>query len=124
MRWFRPRSRLTAIVAAAALLLQLALTSAHVHIANGDGHDAASHAAIANAVKSAAPAQHDDDHDRADGLCLVCANIHLAGLGQLPDAPALDAPTLSEAGVRVPVPQDGNAPHVSLAFRSRAPPLA
>jgi hypothetical protein len=135
MRWFRPQSRLVAVPAIVTLLIQLALTSVHVHAGDPPatfvGIAAANLAGPATtsiaddpAHEDAVPVHEHGDQDRAHGQCLVCANIHLAGFGQLPESPALDAPTLSKAGTRVLVHRDGVAPTVGVAFRSRAPPLA
>ena len=93
MRAFRSRRRFGAALGLFALLLQLALTFAHIHpddlfpSASGAAAQVAdgSQAGGRDPDRSTPGAPHDD--------CPLCAVMHLAGTIVLPDAPALAVPT-------------------------------
>jgi len=106
-----------------ALLLQLALTFGHVHVAHAAGGDKplAVAAAVPGAGQATGSGQPDGDH-RHDDYCAICAVMTLLTVASPPVAPALSSPpdptpaeiAIADAAVRVALEQ--------VAFRSRAPP--
>ena len=124
MRGLRSIRRFGAGLGLFALLLQLALSFAHVHPEDLLGAPAAG---IADAVADKASADRDQDR-RAPGAphddCPICAAMHLAGTIVLPNPPALALPTAftvatfaAEDFVTIVVPR-------RLPFQTRAPPAA
>ena len=105
------------------MTLQLALSFGHIHLekfANGS--------AIAGVAASKAPSsqQNPNQHpaNEADDYCAICANIHLASMSFLPDAPLFPVPfasqTIEHFGYFIFIA----VPPQRAAFQSRAPPLA
>ena len=129
MGWLRSRSRWGSYLALFALVVQLALSFAHVHLEGGAplaGHASALFAVHPASAAAAAvdPAGKEfpalpDDH------CPICTLIHLAG-ALVPAA----APTLPQLAVfgRIPfaaaVEFDLARPHYYSPLGARAPPLA
>jgi hypothetical protein len=124
MRWFRSIRRFGAALGLFALLLQLALTFAHIHpddlfpSASGAAAQIAdgSQAGGRDPERQAPSAPHDD--------CPICSVMHLAGTVVLPAAPALAAPvqfTTAHFAAAEFVP-----PFIPrrLPFETRAPPTA
>jgi hypothetical protein len=116
--WRRP----IAVLAAVALLLQIALSFGHMH---GLDTASANHpvAAALDAGGSGQP-QHPDGDDHESRHCAICAILALLSGAQTAAAPVLAVPALP-AAARVA----GEAAILRLlarhdAFRSRAPPLA
>jgi hypothetical protein len=119
MRWYRTHRGFLAALMLFALALQTVLSFGHIHPRDFMG------VAAAGAQVSAERTSDPNGADRsADGYCLVCATMSLAG--------TLLLPTLTE----LPVPADSIAksnwhlcvtacPHTDHAsFRARAPPFA
>jgi hypothetical protein len=69
-------------------------------------------------------ASGQDQHAPADGdACQICAALHVAGKGLLPEASArLPAPSI--VSLRLPRLASAALPSRSFGFRPRAPPLA
>jgi len=124
MCWFRSIRRFGAALGLFALLLQLALSFAHIHSddlfprASGIATQlpGGSQAGGGTSDRPTPGAPHDD--------CPICVVMHLAGTVVLPDAPALAAPTQFStahftAAELVPpfIPR-------RLPFETRAPPTA
>jgi hypothetical protein len=125
MGWVYCHKRHGALLALAALALQIVLSFGHVHL---DGiRPVAAHNAIVAPHKAAladasrqTPAQNPGDDD----YCAICASIYLASTTFISDAPSLPVPRGFErivhpyANVR-----DAVEPR-RVGFRSRAPPVA
>jgi hypothetical protein len=124
MRWFRSRARLGSRLALFALALQLVVSFGHVHADQlaPSAVTAASHAAaVPSNDVPAAPAHHDG---QADGLCAICALIHMAGTAAPGVAPALPVPI---GFFRTPI-EFAVTPALTASlltsFQARAPPIA
>jgi len=123
MRAFRSRRRCGAALGLFALLLQLALSFAHIHPddlfpqANG-----AIQVADGSQSSGGDPGRHPPGAPHDD--CPICAVMHLAGTVVIPAAPALAAPThfttahfASAEFAPLFIPR-------RLPFQTRAPPTA
>jgi hypothetical protein len=126
MGWVHCRKRYGALLALAALALQITLSFGHVHL-DGVGR-AAPHAAIAGthkvALAQSAPQMPTQNPSGDDDYCAICASIFLVSSSFVSEPPELPIPvgfvrikhSFSVArGVTVPR---------RFAFRSRAPPAA
>jgi hypothetical protein len=119
MRWFRSHIGLGSRLALFALAVQLALSFAHVHVADLGGPRIA--AASPAGGSDGAPIQKSDGP--IDPGCAICALIQLAATATPSAAPALPllvAPGHSrlQAGEQVVL-----AASPQLLFRARAPPV-
>lgn len=131
MRWLRLHQKWGTCLALAALLIQLAVTSGHVHLDTADrDHSHIAHVDAPADVHGdhAATAEHEHDpsgipHAPDRDHCVVCALIHLAQLLIAPAAPVLAQPDLVD---RQPVSRSAAAPTAQhpAHFQARAPPLA
>jgi hypothetical protein len=124
MRWIRSNVRIGAWCALAALVLQLVLSFAHVHLEGGTATAPGLALAASPVSDTANPPSNDEPKGHADDFCAICALIQLAGTM----TPAT-APVLELAIVFSPVPfaasTDRDLAAVSpLSFRARGPPLA
>jgi hypothetical protein len=102
-----------------ALALQLSLSFGHIHPRNFAGVAAAGAQVNAQRISG-----HNGADRSADGYCLVCATMRLAGTLGLPTLTKLPVPADSVAKPNwhlcvTACPRGGPAP-----FRARAPPLA
>ena len=103
-----------------ALALQLALSFGHVHL-NGIGPITVKAAGTHAPAVPSSPAPPADD---ADDYCAICATIHLAAAGDMPQAAELPVPFAARPVEHVDrITTILAAPHRSF-FQSRAPPLA
>ncbi len=123
MRAFRSIRRFGAALGLFALLLQLALSFAHIHpddlflSANGAAQVAdQSQPGGRDPDRHVPGAPHDD--------CPICTVMHLAGTVVIPDAPTLAVPTQFTMAHFSAV--DFDPPFISrrLPFQTRAPPTA
>lgn len=125
MRALRSLRRFGAALGLFALLLQLALSFAHIHPEDLLGASAAEISA-----KAAGKALTDRDQNRhAPGAphddCPICAVMHLAGTIVLPAPPALAVPTeFVVAGFSADDPVTITVVPRRLPFQTRAPPSA
>jgi hypothetical protein len=118
MGWFRPKVRLGAWLALAALALNLAVAFGHHHFGEAHGLAAARHSGIADHT--------DDDHDHhgstADRPCVTCAVLSVASIAATP--PALPAQVWARVtgldGTTAPGPRHSDR----TGFEARAPPHA
>jgi len=125
MRWLRFIRRFGASLGLFALLLQLALSFAHVHPEDLLGAPAAG---VFDEVTDKALADREQDR-HAPGAphddCPICAAMHLAGTIVLPAPPALAVPTEFTVA---PFAADNRVKIVvvprRLPFQTRAPPAA
>jgi hypothetical protein len=121
MGWIQCHRRHGALLALAALVLQIVLSFGHVHL-HGVAVPAATTHLIALADKnSQTPAPIPVDND---DYCVVCASIFLASSAFAPPPPQLPVPAKFQR-----VEHSFNdarlfADPLRLAFRSRAPPVA
>ncbi len=118
MRWFRTNRRFYGALALFALALQITLSFGHCHLRD---FAAIPGVAVAQAQDgSDRPAGHND----ADGYCLVCATVSLAGTLVLPDQVALQLPVIS-ADIQHWQLHAASWSRIDYApFHARAPPLA
>jgi hypothetical protein len=126
MGWVHGHKRHGALLALAALALQIVLSFGHVHL---DGvRPANAHSTVAVAHKPAVaqasrqgPAQNpgaDDDY------CAICASIYLASTSLIADAPPLPVPLgFHRIEHSYGAARDIAAPR-RFAFQSRGPPAA
>ena len=94
MQWFRSNRIFGAQAALFALLIQFTLAFGHIHAGHADGNAAAVLALADDGVGS--PATPDTDHS-ADGICAICATIHMSGSAQAAAPPALPLPVTYRA---------------------------
>jgi hypothetical protein len=118
MRWFRSHIGLGSRLALFALAFQLALSFAHVHVADLSRAQAAL-ATASNAAGGAPPQKPDGPVDPG---CAICGLIQLAAAATPSMAPAL--PVIAPTGpVRLEAAdQSLLAASPRLSFRARAPP--
>jgi hypothetical protein len=116
-------SRISGLLALAALALQMAVSFGHVHLAAI--HPTSPALGVSDSGRQVAPShprpQTDDD---GDAYCAVCATMYLVANSFVPQAPQLPVPAVSHIirhidhdAVDFMVPR--RAP-----FQPRAPPLA
>jgi len=118
----RGHTRFGALLALAALALQLVLSFGHIHIANvAPVGVVAMHGAAVAAAKHQAPAQTPSDDD---DYCTICASIYLVSTSMAAQPPALPVPVGSLRIKHPIVAADAIVAPRRLAFRSRAPPTA
>ena len=121
MRWFRSNRVLGAQAALFALLVQFTLAFGHIHV--GQTNVAALVAVTLADDGLGSPAVPDQDHP-ADGICAICATVHMTGSALAAASPDLPLPITYRA----------NAPSLSseiarddlrcFELRSRGPPQA
>jgi hypothetical protein len=112
--------RRAAWVALCGLLMQIALTFAHVHplaVPSGAGPAIAADPGGAPSPQNA-PSAPDADH------CSVCLAQHLAGHGVLPDLPVVAVPEAFGDAYLGPDNEAEIARPEHLLFHTRAPPVA
>jgi len=128
MGWVHRHKWHGALLALAALALQIALAFGHVHLnlrgVAGDsrGTTIAPHHATLAQTSPQAPAQNSDDDD---DYCAICASIFLVSSSYTPAPPALPVPVGFQ---RIEHSLDNargcTQSRRRLAFQSRAPPAA
>jgi hypothetical protein len=126
MGWFRSRSKLSSYLALFALVFQLAVSFAHVHL---DEIAPRSAGAVAFASTQSgdevnAPSNPTGREDVADDCCPICTLIHLAGAMVPAETTPLPLPNMFghlrlAAGVAF-----GLAASQTALFQARAPPIA
>ena len=100
MKWFRLHRVFGAQAALFALVVQFTLAFGHVHVGNADARAIATAAAAFNITPDEpnAPAPSDNDpHHPADGICAICATVHMTGSAQAAASPALPLPVTYRA---------------------------
>lgn len=124
MGWVRGHIRHGAVLALAALALQIAVSFGHVHPELRTG---VAHAAGAMLQKSAAtqgsgqgPAQNPGDDD---DYCAICASIFLASTSLVSHAPPLPVPLRFQRIEHSLGIARGIVQPPRVAFQSRAPPI-
>jgi hypothetical protein len=121
MGWFRPRVKVGAWLALAALALNLAVAFGHHHF---DAVAAAGHTVAEHASR---PGQTDDDPDHhhnpaAADPCLICLVVTAAAIAA--NAPALPARTATPVATAAMALAVGAPPRGCTSFEARAPPGA
>jgi DUF2946 family protein len=127
MCWFRSRSRLGACLAFFALVLQFALSFAHVHLDRAPAPGHSSVLLFVHGLPNANPASQpasDESPRLADDYCAVCALIHLAGTIVSSEPPLLALPTAFAQVRSTVVLEFGLTGRQRAPFASRAPPIA
>ena len=126
MGWVSCHKRRGALLALAALALQIVLSFGHVHL-DGIRPVAAHNAVVAphkatlvEASRPDASAKSGDDDD----YCAICASIYLASTTFISHAPPLPVPLGFERIVHSYASARGSLKPRRIAFRSRAPPAA
>jgi hypothetical protein len=120
MRWFRVRSRPAAYLALFALLLQLALSFGHVHLAHANHPGVAAAEGIAG--QNAVPQQPDADHD--EYYCAIYAFLALLTSAQIAIAPTVPVPATLAVADAPGVAKAARLGPRRGAFQSRAPPIS
>jgi len=125
MGWVHDHKRHGALLAFAALALQIVLSFGHVHL---DGiRPASAHATSAVAHTTAvaqAPRQSPAQNPGDDDYCAICASIYLASTSVIAHAPPLPVPPgFHRIEHFCGAAHDIAAPR-RFAFQSRAPPTA
>jgi hypothetical protein len=128
MNWVHRHKRGGALVALAALALQITLAFGHVHLnnlhlrgvaSNSHGTTIAPHHATFGQTSPQAPAQNSDDDD----YCAICASIFLVSNSFAPATPVLPVPIgFQRIEHSFDHAHDCTEPRRRLAFQSRAPP--
>jgi hypothetical protein len=123
MSWIWLHRRHGALLALAALVLQILLSFGHVHLhAVAQGTSPATTHSIALAHRnSQTPAPIPAD---TDGYCAICASIFLASSAFAPAPPQLLVPANFQRVEHGFIAARSLAESLRLAFRSRAPPVA
>jgi hypothetical protein len=124
MRWFRSNRVFGAQAALFALVIQFILAFGHVHVRNAVAHAIAPAAAAFNITPDEpnSPAPSDHDQNSPDGLCAICATIHLTGSAQIAAAPELLLP-ITYRLIDQPLASDSTLDDLRcLDLRSRGPP--
>jgi hypothetical protein len=125
MGWVRANRRSGSVVALLALVIQFALTLGHVHLV-ANGGTTALPIALAQTALAHTDKTSDEGAPRrsSDGVCDICAVLHMANAMQVPAAPVLAAP-VAFVPIVTAIPADSLAPS-SRQFlpQSRAPPAA
>jgi hypothetical protein len=126
MGWVYRHKRHGALLALAALALQIAVSFGHVHLSlRGSVGDsrvpiAAPHYGTLAQTSPQAPAQSPDDDD----YCAICASIFLASTSFTPAPPALPVPVSFQRIEHSFENARGFTEPRRFAFQSRAPPAA
>jgi hypothetical protein len=130
MNFVHRHKRRGALLALAALALQITLAFGHVHLndlhlrgitGGSRGTTIAPHQATVAQTLPQAPAQNSDDDD----YCAICASIFLVSNSFMPAPPALPVPVGFQRIEHSFDHARGCAePRQRLAFQSRAPPAA
>ena len=121
MRWFRTNRRFAGALALFALALQITLAFGHIHVRDFAGLPGIAAQAPANAQL---PAGHKDSDRSADGYCLVCATVSLAGMLVLPASTALPGPAGVTTALYWHACASACTPIQHALFYARGPPLA
>lgn len=123
MAWLRLWRRPAAVVALLALLLQLALSFGHVHLAHADQPGPVAAASDADDDSEIPQPQHpSDDHD--SHYCAIYAMLALLTGSKIAVAPVVAAPAAHAIAVAPIVAVAVQLVQRHDAFRSRAPPLS
>ncbi|HEX4408725.1 MAG TPA: DUF2946 family protein [Xanthobacteraceae bacterium] len=127
MGWVRGHKRHGALLALAALALQIVLSFGHVHLDGTGQAGASSHHAVTHnvTVAKAAPQAPAQNPGSDDDYCAICASIYLASTS-LVSAPPVPVPVLlqfSRIEHALAAEHGFDTPRLT-AFRSRAPPAA
>jgi hypothetical protein len=123
MRWIRSNVRIGAWCALAALVLQLVLSFAHVHLEGGSA-TAPGLALAAPAADTANPPSNNEPKGHPGDFCAICALIQLAGTLTPATAPVLELPVVfSPVPFAVHTDRD-LAAAAPLSFQARGPPIA
>ncbi len=125
MGWVHGHKRHGALLALAALALQIVLSFGHVHLdgirpANAHTTVAVAHNAVVTQAPDQAPAQTPGDDD----YCAICASIYLASTSVISHAPPLPVPLGFHRVEHSYGAARGIAAPRRFAFQSRAPPTA
>jgi hypothetical protein len=124
MRWIRSNVRMAAWCALAALVLQLVLSFAHVHLEGGTATAPGLALAASPALDTANPSSNDEPKSHSGDFCAICALIQLAGTVTPATAPVLELPVVfSPAPSAVSTNRDLAAAS-PLSFQARGPPIA
>ncbi len=126
MGWVNGHKRRGALLALAALALQIVLSFGHVHV-DGVRSGAGDHpAAIASkaVVAQASPQSPAQNPGGDDDYCAICASIYLASTSLTAQAPPLPVPLGFARIAHAFIAERGIAEPRRTAFRSRAPPAA
>ena len=120
MNWFRKHVKSGSRLALLALAIQFALSFGHFHAEIAR----AAPAMQAGLAEAAAPSPADQDSDRHNADCAICAVLSLANNFLFAAPPHLDVPQVAgllrlASGAEF---THAGSPHP--AFRSRAPPLS
>lgn len=126
MGWVHGHKRHGALLALAALALQIVLSFGHVHLdgirpANAGTTVAVAHKPAVAQASQQSPAQNpgaDDDY------CAICASIYLASTSLISQAPPLPEPLGFHRIEHSYGAARGIAAQRRFAFQSRAPPTA
>ena len=121
MRWYRTNRRFAGTLALFALALQITLAFGHIHLRDFAGIPGVTAETQAN---TQAPAGHNDTDRSADGYCLICATVSLAGTLVLPDSIALFVPVGSTTTPHWHACTTSCTPIGHALFYARGPPLA
>jgi len=126
MGWVHCHKRRGALLALAALLLQITLSFGHVHLdgvvrSAPHGVIAATHKIAVAQATPQLPAQHPGDDD---DYCAICASIFLVATSFVSEPPKLPVPTGFAFIKHTVADAHGVAEPGRFAFQSRAPPAA
>ena len=128
MGWVHGHKRHGALLALAALALQIVLSFGHVHadgIRPAGAHNAdvaVAHQIVVAEASRQIPVQNPGSAD--DDYCAICASIYLASTSVISHAPPLPVPLGFQRIAHIYGDARGIAAPRRLAFRSRAPPAA
>lgn len=121
MRWFRQNRVFGAQAALFALLVQFILAFGHIHVGHADGNAAAAFAVTTEGLGSpAVPGQHHPD----DGVCAICATIHMTGSAQAAASPDLPVPVTYRVIATSLSSETARDDLRCFELRSRGPPQA
>lgn len=118
MGWVRRHKTHGVILALISLALQIALTSAHVHLRGLSVDAVRAHRVAVAQSSSPLPAQNPDQ----DEYCAICASIFLASSVFAASPPPLLVPANFQPIEHSLIAASPLFEPVRLAFRSRAPP--
>jgi len=115
-------TRIASVLALGALVLQFALSFAHIHV-EGLSRARSEHATLGLAWHNARSLPTQQPADADDDYCAICASIYLAANSFVPQPPQLVIPLVSETvETREHATGVVTTPRRS-PFQSRAPPL-
>jgi len=123
MRWWRVRRIGVAGLGFFALLLQLFLSFGHVHVCESMAPRAEADASAAS--KSTAPSQEQTPSRLPDDDCPICATMHLAASGLLPEPPCVGTSlSFSHVSHQILIDACDFRTNRHILFHTRAPPIA